>query len=97
MPTETFDVKKIQSPLDENQIIKTSFDDAEEGGCGALRTELVNGMIPPVYDYVAVAYPSSAQEVYTFYIGGSSGTLEGTVTINYTDSTKANLLNVTRS
>lgn len=52
--------------------------------------------VPVPYDYVAVAYPDGVTEVYTFYQGGSGGTLVSTVTLVYTDSTKANLSSATR-
>lgn len=48
------------------------------------------------YDYVAATYPNSTTEVYATYVGGSGGSLQQTVTVVYTDSTKANILNVTR-
>lgn len=47
----------------------------------------------PTHDYGEADYPSATQEVYTFYVGGSGGTLVGTLTVNYTDSTKENILN----
>lgn len=50
-----------------------------------------------VYDYVAVTYPSTTQEVYTFKLGGSGGTTVATVTLNYVDSSKASLLNAART
>lgn len=59
------------------------------GGLGKLVTE--------DFDYIAGAYPDTDTEVYTFYTGGSGGTLVATITVNYTDSTKANILNVTRT
>lgn len=46
------------------------------------------------YDSITVTYPSGTQEVYTSRVGGVSGTVQQTVTVNYTDSTKANLSNV---
>ena len=58
---------------------------------------IINGLINFAWDYVAVTYPSGTQEVYTFKTGGSGGTTVGTITVNYTDSTKASLLNAARS
>lgn len=49
------------------------------------------------WDYVAVTYPSATQEVYTFKTGGSGGTTTGVFTLNYVDSTKADLLNAART
>lgn len=56
-----------------------------------------SGFFIPIYDYVGVAYPIGTQEVYTFKSGGSGGTTVATVTINYTDSTKANISDVTKT
>lgn len=55
------------------------------------------GLVPFEYDYLAAAYPDADTEVYTYYTGGSGGTLIATVTVNYTDSTKEFILNVTRT
>lgn len=46
------------------------------------------------YDAITVTYPSATQEVYTSRTGGISGTSVQVLTVNYTDATKANLLNV---
>lgn len=55
----------------------------------------LSGLINFKFDYLSVNYASGTQEVYTFKTGGSGGTTVGTLTINYTDSTKANLSNAT--
>jgi hypothetical protein len=54
-------------------------------------------LVNVAYDYVSVTYPIATQEVYTFKSGGSGGTTVATVTVNYTDSTKENILNVARA
>ena len=55
------------------------------------------GMLSGIlYDYVAVTYPDVDEEVYTFKSGGSGGTTVATITVLYTDSTKANLLSATK-
>lgn len=46
------------------------------------------------FDAITATYPSSTQEVYKSRIGGISGTVQQTATVNYVDSTKAQLLNV---
>ena len=56
-----------------------------------------SGFTLPKYDYDAVTYPLSTREVYTFKTGGSGGTTVATITINYTDATKASLLNVAKT
>ena len=59
--------------------------------------ESVAGFNIPKYDYIGVTYPDGVTEVYAFKTGGSSGTTVGTLTVVYTDSTKANLSSVTKS
>jgi len=54
----------------------------------------IAGLSLPEFDYIAATYPLATQEVYTYKLGGSGGTTVAVVTVNYTDSTKANLLNV---
>jgi hypothetical protein len=56
-----------------------------------------NSMVPSVWDYLKVTYPLGTTEVYTFKTGGSGGTTVSTVTVVYTDSTKANVDTVTRT
>lgn len=46
------------------------------------------------YDAITATYPSATQEVYQSRVGGILGTVQQTVTVNYTDSTKVSLLNV---
>lgn len=86
-------IKPSQSPLDSSQTLKGAYDDDNS----AFRVETLNAMIPSAYDAVSVTYPSATQEVYLFKTGGLSGTLVSTVTVNYTDATKANLLNSVRT
>lgn len=58
-----------------------------------LRTVISSSLVGVYYDSFAVTYPTATQEVYTFKTGGLAGTTVKTVTINYTDSTKAFILN----
>lgn len=48
------------------------------------------------FDAITATYPTSSQEVYVSRVGGISGTIQETVTVNYTDSTKILILNVAR-
>lgn len=50
----------------------------------------------PVYDYVSLA-TASTTDTYTFKTGGSGGTTVATITITYTDSTKATISSVART
>ena len=56
----------------------------------------VPGLSIPVFDYTALS-PSATQDVWTFKTGGSGGSLVSTVTINYTDATKAVIVDVART
>lgn len=58
-----------------------------------IRTVLGSSLVSVAYDAFTVTYPSATQEVYAFRTGGIAGTIVRTVTINYTDSTKNNILN----
>ncbi len=56
-----------------------------------------NKLIPEVYDTIAATYPTTTQTVYTYKTGGLGGTTVATLTVNYTDATQANILNVVRT
>lgn len=57
-----------------------------------------SGFEIPYYDYVAVAYPTTSQEVYTFKTGGVGGTTVATITLNFSDAvTKAILTSAERT
>ena len=49
------------------------------------------------FDYVSAAYPNNTTEIYTYRDGGSIGPIVATVTVVYTNSSKNQLLNVTRT
>ena len=55
-----------------------------------------SGFSIPPYDYVSVNYFDTVTEIYTFKIGGASGTVVATVTLVYTDASKANLSSALR-
>jgi hypothetical protein len=57
---------------------------------------LGGGLIPLAYDYILPTY-NSTSDVYQFFAGGSGGTLSATVTIDYTDNTKATIQSVART
>ena len=52
---------------------------------------------PGVYDYIAVTYPTTTTEVYTYKTGGASGDNVAVVTITYTDLTKCDISSVARA
>lgn len=57
----------------------------------------IAGFNIPNNDYIGATYPDAVTEVYTYRLGGASGVIVGVVTVVYQDSTKAVLLNVTKS
>lgn len=42
-------------------------------GDTTVRVKLANTLVTQAYDYVAIAYPSATQEVYTFKTGALAG------------------------
>jgi hypothetical protein len=53
--------------------------------------------VPFPYDYIGVNTSGSTTDVYTFYEGGSGGTLVSTITITYSDATKSSMTSVART
>ncbi len=49
------------------------------------------------FDAITATYPSGTQEIYQSRIGGITGTVQQTLTVNYTDTTKYQILNVART
>jgi len=62
-----------------------------------INVDNIAGLSIPEYDHLAVTYPLTTREVYVFKTGGVAGATVATITINYTDSTKANLLTVAKT
>lgn len=56
----------------------------------------IPGMAIPIHDYISLAVAATT-DTYTFKTGGSGGTTVATVTITYTDSTKATLSSVAKT
>lgn len=75
--------------VDMGGAIKRAFSESDE----AARQINVGSLVKFDFDYYSVNYASATQEIYTYKRGGSGGTTVGTVTINYTDGTKANIAN----
>lgn len=83
----------MASDLDGSQALQGAYDDNNH----AFRVEPISQFVPWGWDYVSLNSSGSTQDVYKFYVGGSGGTLIGTVTINYTDSTKDTITNAART
>jgi hypothetical protein len=82
--------------LDAAQVIPASFDESN----GALRVEVLSGLISVPYDSIALTYWASGNgvgqiETVQYYVGGLSGTLVGTLTLNYNSA--ANISSVVRT
>lgn len=83
-------------------IIKSGDSDnqAKVDAAGSLQ---VTGSVQTVqlftkaFDAITATYPSATQEVYQSRVGGVSGTVQETLTVNYTDSSKDLILNVART
>jgi len=57
-----------------------------------------NALITTPFDYIGVTYPDTSTEVYTYKLGGSSGTTVGIITVVYSDAgTKEIISSVTKS
>ena len=65
-----------------------------DGNVQHVNVDNIAGLSLPEFDYIEATYPLTTQEVYTYKLGGSGGSTVAVVTVNYTDATKANLLNV---
>jgi hypothetical protein len=57
---------------------------------------VMNALVGVTFDYITLTQTTTS-DVWNYYLGGSGGTLRATVTINYTDSTKATIQSVGRS
>jgi hypothetical protein len=63
-----------------------------------LPVSTAGSFIPPVLaDSIVASYPDSITEIYQYKQGGVSGTVLMTITVTYTDSTKANINTVVKS
>jgi hypothetical protein len=64
---------------------------------GTVNTKETTGLVPFVFDYIAADYSGGTADVYTYKTGGSGGTTVATITVNWTDATKAVLVSVVRT
>lgn len=53
-----------------------------------------SGLITSAYDYIARGTPDGTTVTYTHKIGGSSGTVVGTISVYYTDTTLSTMHSV---
>ena len=83
------------SELDANQVIQAIYDQTNnaiqvEGVAGSipLGVEVLNSLVPVSYDSLDLTYWASGNgagqvETVAYYVGGLSGTLVATLTLNY--------------
>lgn len=64
---------------------------------GSAKTIMSNTLITSPFDYVGAGYPSSTVEVYTYKVGGATGSIVGVVTVSYVDATKELILSVAKA
>lgn len=83
--------------FDTDELTKKRLTGKTIGTDFAISVSDISGLNLPDYDYIGATYPTASQEVYTYKTGGVSGTTVGTITINYTDSTKNVLSSVVKS
>jgi len=60
-------------------------------------SRLSNALVQEQHDAITVAYPSSTVEVFSYKLGGVSGTLVATVTVTYVNSSKKDISSVVRT
>lgn len=65
---------------------------------GTFAVQQTNTLITTAFDYIGVSYPDASTEVYTYKIGGATGTTVGTITVVYSDAvTKQIITSVTKT
>lgn len=65
---------------------------------GGIKTSATNGgLVTAAYDYTAYTNTNTTTDTYVYKSGGAAGTTVATVTIVYTDTTKAQVSTVTRT
>jgi hypothetical protein len=59
--------------------------------------DVIAGIVPYAYDFISANLAGATTDVYTYKTGGAGGTIVATVTIVYTDASKATLSSVART
>lgn len=68
------------------------------GNITTLDSSIISGNnYPGAHDYVAVTYPTTTTEVFTYKLGGVSGTTVAVMTITYTDVSKCDISTIVRA
>lgn len=83
----------MSSAYSTQQVLQNVHDLTDE----ALQVRGIGGtFVSEKFDYVQAAYPDSVTEVYTYKLGGASGTTVATLTVVYVDSSKDQISTVTK-
>jgi hypothetical protein len=90
-------VEVIITDTDDSIKIGNGSGDFAEVTNGNLNVVTSNTLITSPFDYISASYPTATSEVYTYKLGGSGGTTVGTITVNYTDSSKVSITNVAKT
>lgn len=97
MPNAPIDDNHHKAILAKDSVTSAAFPVKGRTSTGAMFVESIGGaLITEAYDYIEVT-EGATTDVFQYKVGGTSGTLISTVTITYTDATKAVLDNVART
>lgn len=58
---------------------------------------IISPLIPQHYDYLGINTAGATTDVYTYYIGGLAGVLQGTVTVTYSSVAKTSVVSAVRT
>jgi len=103
MPKAKRDLNRVPTLIGVSKIdLETPENAAVNATTGAQVVEgdinISNALITEPFDYIEADYPDTSTEVYTYKLGGTSGTVVGVITVVFSDAvTKEILLSVTKS
>ena len=89
-----FEYQKFRADPNNLPAVATIVENDANSPVPVKTTELVGGID---YDYIDVQQTDADTETYVYKNGGSGGTTVQTITVNYTDSTKSDIDNVSWS
>lgn len=78
------------SLLDAQQVLARAFNVSNH----TLRT---NTLVPDAFDYIEKVNSAADEETFTYKMGGSAGSVVGTIVVTYTDGSKEDILSVERT
>lgn len=93
LTVEDIEIGKVEiknSTDDTTSTVKATGTTSEQGL--VMIDAVANSLVPSVYDYIGVTYPTTSSEVYTFKKGGSGGTTVSTLTLAFSDAVTKQIL-----